>query len=290
MRFLHALTVDVEDWPQSTLDHALPITERAVANTRRMLELFDRHGVRGTFFVLGRLAKKFPHVVEEIAAAGHEIASHGYSHKPVWKIGPQTFSDELEHSVKLLEDISGCRVAGYRAPDFSIDRDSLWALDILAEFGITYDSSIMPVKMRRYGIDRFPRHIHRRESGLIEVPLSTTRIAGRRWPIAGGGYLRLYPYRVTARALRRLEAEGLPAVVYLHPYELDADEINEIGFPIKARTRFAQGLGRKHIEARLTRLLTEFRFAPLREVIGRHLPAETSIPTPPAAHASVSAC
>ncbi|MBX3438096.1 MAG: DUF3473 domain-containing protein [Planctomycetaceae bacterium] len=277
MSFLHALTVDVEDWPQSTLDHALPVTERAVVNTRRMLELFARCNVRGTFFVLGRLARKFPHIVREIDDAGHEVASHGYSHKPVFKIGPQTFADELEHSVKLLEDITGRPVHGYRAPDFSITSESLWALDILGEYGLTYDSSVMPVPMRRYGIDGFPRHIHRLDNGLIEVPLSTISFAFRRWPVAGGGYLRLYPYRVTAHAIRRLQSEGLPAVVYLHPYELDPAEIREVSFPVAARTRVTQGLGRRHIESRLSRLFTEFRFGPLSEVI------EPNLETAPAA-------
>lgn len=283
MPFRHALTVDVEDWPQSTLDHALPITQRAVINTRRMLELFAKHNVRGTFFVLGRLTKKFPHLVQEIAAAGHELASHGYSHRPVWKIGPQTFTDELEYSVKMLEDISGQHVTGYRAPDFSINENALWAFDILADFGMTYDSSIVPVRMRRYGINRFPRHIHRLDNGLVEVPLSTIRVLGRRWPIAGGGYMRLYPYRVTAHAIRRLEAEGLPAVVYLHPYELDVTEVHEVPFPVTPRTRFFQGLGRKHVEARLNRLLTQFHFAPLSEVIRDHIapPASSEVSSVP---------
>ncbi len=265
--FQHALTVDVEDWPQSTLDHALPITKRAVTNTRRMLELFERCGVCGTFFVLGRLARKFPDIVREIADAGHEIGSHGYSHKPVFKIGPQEFTQELDYSVKLLEDITGQRVCGYRAPDFSITEDSLWALDILADRGLVYDSSVMPVKMRRYGIDRFPREIHQRDNGLIEVPLSTISLAGSRWPVAGGGYLRLYPYSITARAVRHLQAEGIPAIVYLHPYELDPAEPNEVLFPVTRRTRLTQGMGRRHIESRLTRLFEEFRFAPLSEVI-----------------------
>ncbi|MGD9857225.1 MAG: DUF3473 domain-containing protein [Planctomycetaceae bacterium] len=276
-RPLHALTIDVEDWPQSTLDHALPITERAVTNTRRMLELFAQHEVRGTFFVLGRLAKKFPHVVREIADAGHEVASHGYSHKPVFAIGPQAFADELDHSVKLLEDLCGRRITGYRAPDFSITAESLWALDILAEHGLEYDSSIMPVKMRRYGIDRFPREIHRLPNGLVEVPLSTVCWMGRRWPVAGGGYLRLYPYQVTAHAVHRLQAEGLPAIVYLHPYELDAAEIAETDLPVSARTRVTQGLNRKHIPGRLAKLLQHFQFGPLVEVVRGAVTEEVTV-------------
>lgn len=283
--FQHALSVDVEDWPQSTLDHALPITERAVTNTRRMLDLFARYDVRGTFFVLGRLARKFPHIVSEIADAGHEIASHGYSHKPVYSLGPKAFTEELDHSVKLLEDICGCRVTGYRAPDFSITPDSLWALDILAERGMEYDSSIMPVRMRRYGIGGFPRGIQRLPSGLVEVPLSTVSWMGRRWPVAGGGYLRLYPYQVTSHAVRRLEAEGHPAIVYLHPYELDTSELRELDLPIPARTRFTQGAGRKHIASRLARLFSEFRFGRVSETVARALrpavlPSPAILPQP----------
>src|SRR5919108_3782087 len=143
---LHALTVDVEDWPQSTLDWSLPITERAVRNTHRLLGVLREWNVKGTFFVLGLLAEKFPRLVQEIAAEGHEIASHGYSQKPVFAIGADAFEDELIRSVGLLEDITGERVRGYRAPDFSITERSLWALDILAAHGLEYDSSIFPMK------------------------------------------------------------------------------------------------------------------------------------------------
>ena len=267
IKLQHALTVDVEDWPQSSLDHSLPITERSVANTRRMLDLFGDCDVKGTFFILGLLAEKFPEVVRDIAAAGHEIGSHGCSHKAVFAIGPEAFADELNRSCKLLEDITGSAVRGYRAPDFSITNESLWALDILADQGLEYDSSIMPVKMKRYGIDGYQRSIHRLPNGLIEVPLSTTNVLGRRTPVAGGGYLRLFPHRVTAHAVRQLESEGTPAIVYLHPYELDAEEVHEIRPRVPARTRLTQGLNRKRIANRLRKLFQEFDFGPLSEVI-----------------------
>jgi polysaccharide deacetylase family protein (PEP-CTERM system associated) len=149
---LHALTIDVEDWPQSTLDFSLPITERAARNTRLLLDILRQHDVRATFFVLGLFAERLPDVVAEIAADGHEIGSHGYSHKPVFGIGPAAFADELSRSVALLEEISGQRVVGYRAPDFSITNESLWALDIIADQGLCYDSSIFPYRNSRYGI------------------------------------------------------------------------------------------------------------------------------------------
>lgn len=263
----HALTVDVEDWPQSTLDHSLPITERAVVNTQRMLELFSECGVKGTFFILGLLAEKFPNVVRQISAEGHEIASHGYSHKPVFEIGRQEFTAELDRSRKLLEDLCGVEVCGYRAPDFSITSDSLWALDLLAENGMTYDSSIVPVRMRRYGIDGFPRQIHRLKNGLVEAPLSTTTILGRRTPVAGGGYLRLYPYRMTSRAVQQNQAAGIPTIVYLHPYELDPAEVNELPQSVPLKTRITQGLNRHRVAPRLRRLFAEFHFAPLSSLL-----------------------
>lgn len=264
---MHALTVDVEDWPQSTLDHSLPITDRAVRNTRNLLELFARHEVRGTFFILGLLAEKFHTLVREIAAQGHEIASHGYSHRPVFQIGPKAFRSELHNSVKLLEDITGAPVRGYRAPDFSITDRSLWALDILAEAGIQYDSSVFPVRLRRYGVADAPRRIHRLPNGLVEVPLSTARWGGRRWPLAGGGYFRLYPYALTRLGIRSLEAEGLPAVMYLHPYEIDPSELRQFAGPVPLRLRITQTLGRRRVAPRLHRLLKEFQFAPIREIL-----------------------
>ena len=263
----HALTIDVEDWPQSSLDHSLPITERAVRNTHRLLDLLGKHGVRGTFFILGLLAEKFPGLVAEIAAAGHEVASHGDSHKPVFQIGPAAFKEELVRSVGILEGITGERVRGFRAPDFSVTKESLWALEILAARGLDYDSSIFPMKLRRYGIADAPRQIHRLENGLIEVPMSTVICAGRRWPVAGGGYLRLYPYALTAAAIRRLENEQMPAIVYLHPYELDPSELREIDHAIPRKTRVTQGLNRRFVPGRLERLLREFRFGPIARLL-----------------------
>ncbi len=264
---LHALTIDVEDWPQSTLDFSLPITERAARNTRLLLDILRQHDVRATFFVLGLFAERLPDVVAEIAADGHEIGSHGYSHKPVFGIGPAAFADELSRSVALLEEISGQRVVGYRAPDFSITNESLWALDIIADQGLCYDSSIFPYRNSRYGISGAPRHVYRLPNDLIELPLSTVQWAGRTWPVAGGGYLRLYPYFVTHWAMRRIEAEGAPAVVYLHPYELDPTELDEIEWPVPTRLRMTQGLNRHRTRAKLERLLQDFRFGPVTDVL-----------------------
>lgn len=264
---MHVLTIDVEDWPQSTLDYSLPITRRAVHNTRLLLDVLRQHQVRATFFVLGLLAERFPELVAEIAADGHELGSHGYSHRPVSQIGPSAFADELEQSVKLLETISGQRVFGYRAPDFSINPESLWALKIVAEHGLRYDSSIFPVRTARYGMPDAPRHPYRLANGLVELPLSTVRWGGRRWPVAGGGYLRLYPYLITRWAIRRIADEGAPAVVYLHPYELDPTELQEIEWPVPIGLRLTQGLNRRRSRAKLNRLLRDFEFGPAVEIL-----------------------
>ncbi len=275
---LNVMTIDAEDWPQSTLDFSLPITERAVRNTRGLLEIFrrsrSRDQVRATFFVLGLLAESFPQIVREIAADGHEVATHGYSHKPVFGLGPKAFADELSRSVKLLEDLSGQKVLGFRAPDFSITADSLWALDIIAEQGLLYDSSIFPVRTSRYGIGDASRSAYRLPNGLIELPLSTVRWGGRRWPAAGGGYLRLYPYPVTRWAIQSIQADGFPAVVYLHPYEIDPTELDEIEWPVPAKLRLTQGLNRRYIRGRLERLLHDFTFGPACDVLKLN---ETSI-------------
>lgn len=156
---LNALTIDVEDWPQSTLDRSWPISERALHNARRMLALLSEGGVQATFFVQGMVAERFPDLVKEVAAAGHEVATHGHSHALIFRLGRQAFAAELRYSVEMLEDLSGQRVLGHRAPDFSITKDSLWALEEIAALGLRYDSSIFPIYNPRYGIpdaQRFP--------------------------------------------------------------------------------------------------------------------------------------
>jgi polysaccharide deacetylase family protein (PEP-CTERM system associated) len=265
---LNALTIDVEDWPQSSLNYDLPVTERAVRNTQLLLSILREYQVKGTFFVQGLIAENFPQLVVEIAADGHEIGSHGYSHRPIFTIGPQAFADELHRSVELLQSITGQEVIGFRAPDFSITADSLWAIDLIAEQGFRYDSSIFPYRTSRYGFNDVPRHPYPLKDGLTEVPLSTIVWAGRRWPVAGGGYLRLLPYAITRWAIQRIQSEGSPAVVYLHPYELDAKELDEVNMPISPRTRLSQGLNRRFIPARLKQLLQDFRFAPVNQVLG----------------------
>ena len=199
------LTVDVEDWPQSTLNPHLPISGRALSNTRRLLDLFQEFGAKATFFVQGRVAEKFPKLVERIADEGHEIGTHGHNHIPLFNQKPEEFEEDLRLSLEILGPMTLQPLLGYRAPDFSLRQDTLWALEILREQGIRYSSSIFPFRGRRYGVPGSLPGLHSTLEGITEVPLSVVPFAGRVWPVAGGGYLRLYPYRLTRWAMRRIQ-------------------------------------------------------------------------------------
>lgn len=264
----NALTVDVEDWPQSTLDRSLPITRRFVRSTVALLALFARYRVRATFFVLGKAAEAFPAIVPLIAAAGHEVASHGYSHQPVWDLTPAEFAADLRRARAIIEPLAGQALVGYRAPDFSIGLRNLWALDVLRDEGFRYDSSIYPIRNPRYGVPGAPLAPYTVVDGLIEFPLATVTLGGTRWPVAGGGYLRLAPYAITRWALRRINAEGRPGIVYLHPYEIDPTELDELPYRIALKLRVTQGLNRHQTRAKLHALLRDFSFVPAREVLG----------------------
>jgi polysaccharide deacetylase family protein (PEP-CTERM system associated) len=259
------LTVDVEDWPQSTLDHSLPIGHRVVANTHNLLELFACAGVHGTFFVLGKVAEAHPLLAREITAAGHEIGTHGYSHEAVEAMPLERFKEELHRSVETLRQQTSQPVSGHRAADFSISARSLHILEMLTEEGLSYDSSIFPIRHPRYGVPgawRTPHHI-RCASGrmLIEFPIATLRVANMVLPVAGGGYLRLFPYWWTHLAMRIIERSGNSATCYLHPYEIDVAEFNEIPYPVPTLLRWSQGMNRKSVRAKLIRLLASFRFS-----------------------------
>jgi len=269
------MTVDVEDYFHvSVFDGVLPraswdsMESRVVANTERLLDLFDEHAVRGTFFVLGWVAERFPDLVRSIAARGHELASHGYAHRLVYEQTPDVFRDDVRRAKALIEDISGRRVKGYRAPSFSVTERSLWALDVLLEEGHRYDASIFPIRHDRYGIPDAPRWPHAMPRGggeLFEVPGSTVRLGGTNVPVAGGGYFRILPYAWTRWGIARLnQVEGQPAIFYLHPWEID---------PQQPRLR-ASALGRfRHYrnlhltERRLRALMSDFAFGPLDRVL-----------------------
>lgn len=268
---VNALTVDVEDYFHvSAFDSVVARSEwssfesRVAGNTERLLTIFRDAGVRATFFVLGWVAERAPRLVRTIAAEGHEIASHGYAHQLLYRLGPQSFREDLRRARHELEHAAGAPVVGYRAPSFSVTAESLWALDVLIEEGYLYDASIFPVHHDRYGIPAAPRHCHRieRPGGAIwEVPASTIRRGGINLPVGGGGYFRLLPYAWTRWGIATLNtAERQPAVFYVHPWEIDADQ-PRIPAPVLSRWRHYTGLART--ERRLHRLVADFRFGPL---------------------------
>ncbi len=224
--------------------------------------------------MLATVAEHYPDLVREIHDAGHEIATHGYAHRLVYRMRPEEFEEDLVKSLKLIENVIGEKVVGHRAGYFSITKQSLWALDILAKHGIKYDSSIFPIRRRLYGIPDFPRFVSQVRSkgryGLREVPPSTVRIWGQNVPIAGGGYLRVLPYWVIKQGIRRVNAQGHPAVIYLHPYELDPQDIKVPGVSLGWGTRFtqlSQRFNRSTFEGKLRKLLRDFKFGSVREVL-----------------------
>ncbi len=255
------ITVDVEDWCQSTLSHDLPITERVVVNTRRLLDLLDDCRVKATMFVLGLVAEAHPDLVVEIARRGHEIASHGYAHREIFLDSAQELADDLRRSKCLLEDLAGRPVTGYRAPDFSVIRSTLWALDILAEAGYGYDSSVFPVRHSRYGIPDWPTEpvLVELPSGgeIIELPIGVYRGLGRNWPCGGGGYMRLLPGGLFRGLVRRTTQHG-PFVFYCHPYEIAPDEFARLDRVVPLKMRLHQGLGRGWMARRLREFLKAF--------------------------------
>ncbi len=267
----NALTIDFEDWYQGLEIPASNwegFSDRLGLASWRLLDLLRSVEVRATFFVLGLVAERHPELVREIAAAGHEVATHGYSHAFVYRQTPDVFRAELSRSIRLLEDLTGKPVLGHRAAFFSITRQSLWALEIMGELGLRYDSSIYPVLNYRYGIADAPRWPHEVTAGgrpLKLFPISTLRFAGRNIPVAGGAYFRLYPYVFTRRAFRAINRRAHPAVFYLHPWELDPTH-PRIALPWRISLTHYVNLA--STEGKLRRLLHDFRFAPMSEVLG----------------------
>jgi polysaccharide deacetylase family protein (PEP-CTERM system associated) len=270
---LNALTVDLEDWYHSvyTLGPSdwKGLEDRLIVPTRRLLELLARYQVRATFFVLGAVAERHPGLVEEIRGRGHEIASHGCHHRLVYDQSPDEFRQDLRRSLDILEGITGEPVLGFRAAYWTITERSLWAIDILIEEGLAYDSSVYPVKTYLYGIPGTTPEPHiLRESGgrrFYEVPPSTVRVLGRRLPIGGGFYLRSFPGWFVASGIGRLNRQGKPAVVYIHPPEFDREK-PRLDLPLRERILHYHGLGT--VEGKLEGLLQRFRFVPVRELLG----------------------
>ena len=266
VRIVNALTVDVEDYFQvsafeSHVDrgHWDRIPRRVEANIDAILELFARHGARATFFTLGWVAERQPAMVRRIVAAGHELASHGYSHGRAHDQQPDDFLDDIRRAKSMLEDLSGREVRGYRAPSFSVGPRNPWAFDCIAEAGYRYSSSVYPIRHDHYGAPESPRFPYETRPGLMELPVSTVRVMNTNLPAGGGGYFRLLPYAVSRWSVSRInKVDGRPAMFYFHPWEIDHEQPRVNGIPVKTRFRHYVNLDRTM--PRLARLLKDFRW------------------------------
>ncbi len=274
---VNGLTIDVEEHFQVhnmerviSRDDWHRHSSRVEANVRRVLKLLSEHGTRATFFVLGWVAERHPELLGEIREGGHEIASHGYWHELIYRQTPAQLSADVGRSLDAIERACGVRPEGYRAPCFSITKDSLWALDVLLEQGIRFDSSIVPITGHdRYGLKGASRFVSRLPNGIWEMPVSTVRLVGKNWPVGGGGYFRLFPLWMTRRAIRRVNAEGHPAILFLHPWEFDPEQPRIQGIDRLARFRHYHALD--ETEGRLRSLLREFRFGSLSQSFASQL-------------------
>jgi len=275
-KITNALTIDLEDWYQVTdFEVAVKKTEwdkyesRVVQNTKRLLKILDEYQVKATFFVLTWNAEKHPELIKEVARHGHEIGTHGHSHKLIYEQSADEFDADIRKSIDVLESIINDKVIGYRAPSFSITEKTLWALDVLLNNGIKYDSSIFPFKRSLYGIANGPQKpcIIRKQNGkqLIELPMSVVRLLGKNIPISGGAYLRVFPYWFFKWGLKQINKQGRPGMVYLHPWEIDADQP-------KIKIQYKQGYSLHYVniantERKLRKLLQDFPFAPIRDIL-----------------------
>jgi polysaccharide deacetylase family protein (PEP-CTERM system associated) len=303
LRMLNALTIDVEDYFQVSAFEGCVSREcwdnyplRVEGNTSRILDMLDEFGIKATFFVLGWVAERKPTLVREIARRGHEVASHGHGHQRVCNQSRKEFRDDVRRSKALLEDLCGVPVLGYRAPSYSISMDTLWAYDELLDAGYSYDSSVFPIRHDLYGIPDWPRHpftVSKNADGgwepigshtcsltadrclvpcdkvckrMMEVPITTLLIGGKNIPIAGGGYFRFFPYAFTRWGLRRINQVELRSFVfYLHPWEIDPGQPRMSAAGLKSRFRHYLNLIKT--EGRFRRLLTDFHFTSVREVL-----------------------
>lgn len=270
----NAMTVDVEDFFHvSAFESVISPSQwkdyqpRVDTNTRRLLDLFAKKEVKSTFFVLGWVAERYPDLIKEIHSQGHEVASHGYAHKRVILLSRDEFLQDVKRSKNHLEDLLGEQIIGYRAPSFSIGYSNEWAFEVLAELGFKYSSSTYPVKHDLYGTPDWPRFAYNRPENIIEIPIPTLRLMGKQIPIGGGGYFRLYPYKVTQKLVSKyLRQEKQPYSFYFHPWEIDADQPRLKNAPLKSRFRHYVNLHRT--EAKLIRLLDDFNWSTMRDVYG----------------------
>lgn len=270
----NAMTVDVEDYFQvSAFADRVDRTDwagiscRVERNTEAVLQIFSDKGISATFFTLGWVAERYPMLIRRIVESGHELASHGFAHFRIYEQKPEQFRDDVKRTKCLLEDTGGQEIVGYRAASFSLNSDTLWAADILAEEGYRYSSSVYPIHHDHYGMPEAPRFPFRHESGgrLLELPISTVRVLGHNLPCGGGGYFRLLPYELFRLALRRVNTKDRePCIFYFHPWEIDAEQPRIDNLPLKTRFRHYTNLAR--MERRLRALLSDFSWGRLDHV------------------------
>ena len=273
VRIVNALTIDVEDYFQvSALSPYIPRSEwderecRVERNVDRILELLNEGRARATFFTLGWIAERYPRLVRKIVSEGHELASHGFSHQRASDQEESAFYADISSAKQMLEDISGVSVRGYRAPSFSIGTGNRWAFECIGRAGYEYSSSIYPIRHDHYGMPDAPRFMHRVRHDLVEIPVTTARVFRHNLPAGGGGYFRLMPYPISHWLLDRVNhVDRQPAVFYFHPWEIDPCQPRIRGISLKTRFRHYVNLGRT--ERRLKRLLADFRWGRLDEVI-----------------------
>ncbi len=273
----NALSVDVEDWFQVGAFESVIRRDdwdrlecRVERNTDAVMALFEETGVKATFFTLGWVAERYPALIRRIVDSGHEIASHGYGHDRVFTFTPEQFAADIEHTRKILEDISGQAVAGYRAPSFSIDERTPWAHEILAEQGYAYSSSVAPVNHDHYGWADAPRFAFRPVAGsdFLEIPVTTAQLGPKRLAAGGGGFFRLLPYAFSRWAIRQVnEDEQRPAVIYFHPWEIDPDQPRVANAPIKSKLRHYTKLD--VMADKLRRLPRDFHWGRLDHIVVR---------------------
>lgn len=265
------LSIDVESWEEANVDSQIPTNPSLVRQVDKVLELLDKHSAKATFFVLGKVAETFPNIVKGIAAAGHELACHSYFHKPIYRQTPEEFKADLLQAKQVLESLSGQKVFGFRAPYFSIVRQSLWALPILVEAGFAYDSSLVPVRAPKYGFSDSKEGFYRLSlsngASLLEGPPATVRVFGYKVPL-GGGYFRMFSKKPFFRKLAEQQSQGRPAAFYFHPHELEVlpprSELKKVPFWVY----WKENMGRRRMREKLELLLAAYRFTSFKEGLG----------------------
>ena len=268
----NALTIDVEDYfqvsafaPYIRRDEWEQRECRVERNVQRILELLAQKQIKATFFTLGWVAERYPQLVRQIVAGGHELASHGYGHERASDLSQSAFTQDVTRAKKLLEDLAGAPVLGYRAPSFSIGTGNLWAFDVLAQTGHQYSSSVYPIRHDHYGMPDSPRFAYRLASGLLEIPITTLRMGNRNLPSSGGGYFRLLPYALSRWMLRKVNQQDREsAIFYFHPWEIDPDQPRVAGIDLRTRFRHYVNIGRT--EKRLISLMDDFRWGRMDQI------------------------